>query len=120
MTAQHFSGANNPKRSKMLRSNGVVVDLENIQFVSPLSGVLKAMRDRIWELEAEVQRYRAEDHKGSISRAAAEVSDRMADRGAADARAGEEERRMSLRPAKRRDGPAGADDDDDEEDGSDP
>ncbi|KAI9004392.1 hypothetical protein DFJ74DRAFT_411481 [Hyaloraphidium curvatum] len=48
------------RRSKFLRAAGVVVDLENIQFVSPLNGVLKAMRDRIWELEGENARLLAE------------------------------------------------------------
>lgn len=68
----------------MLRSNGVVVDLENIQFVTAIPGVLKAMRDRIWECEAEIQRLRGvagvePADMGKESRAALRTSKRRGD-----------------------------------------
>lgn len=50
-------------KTKILRADGLAVDLEHIEFVSPLNGVLKVMRDRIWKCEAEIQRLRQVVHK---------------------------------------------------------
>jgi hypothetical protein len=96
----------------MLRANGVVIDLENIQFVSPLSGVLKAMRDRIWELEVEIQRLRGviggpEDDGPAI---------KMSPKSGNEAYGEDWEGKMSLRPSGKRRETANGDGEDDEDD----
>jgi hypothetical protein len=99
----------------MLRANGVVIDLENIQFVSPLSGVLKAMRDRIWELEVEIQRLRSiiggpEDDGPTIKKSPKSGNDGYGE---------DSEGKMSLRQGRRREAVNGdgEDDEDDFEEG---